>query len=385
VVGVSTIGAMSPRHPIGDADTHVIEVDTEDTQIIDMGQGPPKEPEAPPAESPQPKKRRRWRRVLLMTALVMVLLGGGGLVTAGLYLRSVNSDIERINAFEELPEETRPDKVSIAKSAKNFLVLGSDSRDPANTSGSRSDTIMLAHVSNDRSSAQLISIPRDTWVHVPRSADGKRGNTSAKINAAFAWGGVPLVVQTVEAFTGVRIDHVVIIDFAGFKEIVDALGGVEIDVEYSFTSTHSLTPDGIRRFKKGRQVMDGATALDYARERFALRDGDFGRIRHQQQVVKAILDKASTGGLLANPVRLNSFLQATADAVAVDQTLNLFDMAMELRHLRSENLAFYTSPYKGTGPVGGESVVFPDTVKATKLFDAVRRDAVAEIAAAAAS
>jgi LCP family protein required for cell wall assembly len=363
----------------------MIEVDTQDTQIIDMGQGPPPDgPSAPPAEeSPPPKKRRRWRRFLLITGLVVVLLGGGGLVAAGLYLRSVNADIERIDAFEEVPEETRPEKVSIAKSAKNFLVLGSDSRDPANTSGSRSDTIILAHVSNDRSSAQLVSIPRDTWVQVPRSADGKRGNANAKINAAFAWGGIPLVVQTVEAFTGVRIDHVAIIDFAGFKEIVDALGGVDIDVEYSFTSTHSLTPNGIRRFKEGRQHMDGATALDYARERFALRDGDFGRIKHQQQVIKAILEKAATGGVLSNPVRLNSFLQATADAVAVDQTLNVLDMAMELRHLRGENLAFYTSPSKGTGRAGDESVVFPDTAKAGKLFDAIRRDAVAEIPAAA--
>jgi LCP family protein required for cell wall assembly len=374
---------MHSRHPIGDADTQVIEIDTQVTQVIDMGQGPPPDlPEAPPNCAPPPRKRRRWRRFLLITSLVLVLLGGGGLVAAGLYLRSVNSDIERIDAFDQVPEDSRPEKVPLAKGAKNFLVLGSDSRDPANTSGSRSDTIILAHVANDRSSAQLVSIPRDTWVRVPKSADGKQGNTDAKINAAFAWGGVPLVVQTVEAFTGVRIDHVVIIDFAGFKEIVDALGGVEIDVEYSFTSRHSLTPDGIRRFKQGRQKMDGATALDFARERFALRDGDFGRIKHQQQVIKAILDKASTGGLLSNPVRLNSFLQATADAVAVDNTLNVLDMAMELRHLRGENLAFYTSPSKGTGRVGDESVVFPDTAKAAKVFDAVRRDAVAEIPAA---
>jgi anionic cell wall polymer biosynthesis LytR-Cps2A-Psr (LCP) family protein len=188
-------------------------------------------------------------------------------------------------------------------------------------------------------------------------------------------------VQTVEAYTGVHIDHVVVIDFAGFKEIVDALGGVEVNVEESFTSTESLNADGRRRFEAGLQTMDGAAALDYARERMAFSDGDFARIRHQQQVIKAILDKASSGGLLTNPGRLNSFLRATADAVAIDQTLSIVNMASELRHLRSGNLTFGTSPSKGTDMIGDESVVVPDTDKAKALFDAVRRDAVQEITA----
>lgn len=337
----------------------------------------------PPEGPTKPKRpgRRRARRVVLITLLVLALLSGGGLLVGGLYLRSVESSIERVDAFNEVPEESRPDKV--AQDAKNLLILGSDTRDPENTSGSRSDTIILAHLPKDRSSAQLVSIPRDTWVHVPASKDGRHGNRDAKINAAFAWGGIPLMVQTVEKYTGVRIDNVVIVDFAGFKEIVDALGGVEIDVEESFTSTHSLNPDGRREFVKGKQVMDGAAALDYARERFAFRDGDFARIRHQQQVIKAILDKAASGGLLTNPGRLNGFLKATADAVSVDETLSLFDTAMDLRHLRSGNLTFVTNPTKGTGRVGSESVVFDDAARAKTLYDAVRRDSVPEILNAA--
>ncbi len=94
---------------------------------------------------------------------------------------------------------------------------------------------------------------------VPKTKDGQ-GGQDAKINAAYAWGGIPLMVQTVEKFTQVRIDHVALIDFAGFKDIVDALGGVEIDVAEGFTSTHSLNPDGRRTFVKGRQTMDGAAA-----------------------------------------------------------------------------------------------------------------------------
>ncbi|MDQ7903124.1 LCP family protein [Phytohabitans sp. ZYX-F-186] len=318
-------------------------------------------------------KRRRTKRIALITLLVLALLAGGGLLGTGLYLRSVEGSIERVEAFSDVPEESRPQKV--AEDAENLLILGSDSRDPENTSGSRSDTIILAHLSKGRTSAQMISIPRDTWVHVPATKDGQRGNRDAKINAAFAWGGFPLMVQTVESFTGVRIDHLVIIDFAGFQEIVDALGGIDIEVDQNFTSIH----EPYRKFTTGQHHMDGATALDYARQRKQFADGDFARIRHQQQVIKAILDKATSGGLLTNPAKLNSFLKATANAVSVDKTLNIFDTATNLRHLRSENLTFITSPTKGTGRVGSESVVFPDKEKAKVFYDAVRRDAGAEI------
>ncbi|WP_422769759.1 LCP family protein [Plantactinospora sp. WMMC1484] len=334
-------------------------------------------PDGSSGKAPAPKRRRRTRRILLITLLVLALLGGGGAVAAGIYVKSLESGIERVEAFDEVPEESRPAKV--ATDAKNILILGSDTRDPSNTGGSRSDTIILAHLPADRSSAQLVSIPRDTWVNVPKSKDGRHGGRDAKINAAYAWGGIPLMVQTVEKFTGVRIDHVAIVDFAGFKEIVDALGGVQLTVEESFTSTHSLLPTGRREFKKGPQTMDGAQALDYARERYAFKDGDFARIRHQQQVIRAILDKAASGGTLANPAKLNSFVRASADAVSVDKTLSLFDMGMELRHLRSGNLTFITSPTKGTGRVGDESVVFAKTDEVKTFYDAVRRDAVPEI------
>jgi LCP family protein required for cell wall assembly len=325
-------------------------------------------------------QRRRTKRILLITALVLALLGGGGTMAAGLYLRSLESGISRVDAFNEVPEESRP--VKVAGDAMNILLLGSDSRDPQSESGSRTDTIIIAHLTKDRSSAQLVSIPRDTWVHVPASKDGKRGNKDAKINASFAWGGIPLMVQTVESFTGVRIDHVALIDFAGFKDIVDALGGVTVTVEKGFTTAYSLSATGRRTFATGPQLMDGAAALDYARERHAFADGDFARVRHQQDVIKAILDKAASGGLLNNPAKLNSFVKASSDTVSVDQTLSLTDMAMNLRHLRSNNLTFMTSPTKGTGRIGTESVVLVNTDQAKLLYDAIRRDAVPEILSA---
>ncbi|SCE66561.1 LCP family protein [Micromonospora chokoriensis] len=335
-----------------------------------------------PPEPTQPTRprRRRWRKIALITFVVVALLAGGGMVAGGLYFRSINSGIERVDAFKDVPEESRPQVV--AKGALNIMILGSDSRDPENSSGSRTDTIILAHLPKDRQSAQLISIPRDSWVSVPESPQG-RGGRDAKINAAFAWGGVPLMVQTVEKFTGVRIDNVAMVDFAGFKEIVDALGGIDITVDKGFTSKHSLNPDGRREFVAGRQTMDGGAALDYARERYAFAEGDFTRIKHQQQVIKAILDKAASGGTLGSPTKLNSFVRATADAVAVDESMSLVDLATQLRHLRSGQLSFLTCPTTGTGRMGSESVVLVDKPKAERVFDAVRRDAVGEIASAA--
>ncbi|MFI7547884.1 LCP family protein [Actinoplanes sp. NPDC049599] len=334
-----------------------------------------------PTEQPAaaPQRRRRLRNLLILLAVFVVLAGGGALAVT-LYARDVSNDIARIEAFDQVPAQARPVKEKAAGDAMNFLILGSDTRDPGATGGSRSDTIIVLHLPADRASAQLVSIPRDTWVHVPRSPDGRHGDTQAKINAAFAWGGTPLMVQTVEEYTSVRIDHVLMVDFAGFKEIVDALGGVEIDVEQAFTSTHSLNVGGVRDFKAGPQTMDGAAALDYARERYAFEDGDFARIRHQHQVIKAILSKAATGGVLTNPGRLNSFLRATADAVSVDRTLNIFGMAGDVRELRGDNLTFYTSPTAGTGTRGNQSVVLPDRAKAKVFFDAVRRDDTAEMA-----
>jgi LCP family protein required for cell wall assembly len=347
---------MPYRHPYAEPETQTLDIQ-----------------EAPEPADKRRRRRPRWQRAALITFLVLALLGGGGMIAGGLYLRSVESGIDRVDAFEGVPEEGRPQAVT--QGALNILILGSDSRDPEGTSGSRTDTIILAHLPKDRSSAQLISIPRDTWVPVPRSKDGSQGGRDAKINAAYAWGGVPLMVQAVEKFTSVRIDHVMIVDFAGFKEIVDALDGIDIDVEKTFTSIHPP----FRTFNQGRQRMDGEAALDYSRQRKQFADGDFARIRHQQQVIRAIMDRAVSGGIVTNPARLNSFVRASSSAVSVDEKMSLLDMATDLRNLRSGNLTFLTSPTKGTGRVGSESVVLANPEKTKSFYDAVRRDEVSDI------
>ena len=316
-------------------------------------------------------KRRTRRRLLRLGALILslaVLVTVVGFGVGGwLYYRSIDGDVPRVDPFAEVPVAERPQPV--ATKAINLLILGSDSRD-RDLARSRADTIILAHLKGDRREAQLVSIPRDTWVYVPKSADGRYGGTSAKINAALAWGGTPLIVRTVERFTGVRVDHVVLIDFAGFEDIIDALGGVDVQVDKSFTSIAKP----FRKFRAGTQTMNGAAALDYARQRQQFPDGDFTRIRHQQAVIKAVLTGAATGGLLTDPARLDAFLRAAAKAVTVDKSLSIFEMVAELRHLRGDDLAFLTSPSRGTGRVAGQSVVFPDRPRAAALYDAIKRD-----------
>jgi LCP family protein required for cell wall assembly len=323
----------------------------------------------------RPKGWRRWRRVVAIAAAVLVVLAGGAAAGIWAYGRSLNHDLKRTDAFAGLPSDRPSQNVT---GALNILLLGSDSRNPDNTSSSRTDTIMLMHVDADHKHAYTISIPRDTWVYVPASPDGRNGDTMAKINAAYAWGGTPLVVQTVENFTGVGVDHVVMIDFSGFRQVVDALSGVDMQVEKTITSIHPP----YRTFTKGDHHFDGAEALDYVRQRYQYADGDFTRERHQQEFLLALMDKAASTGTLANPVRLNAFLRAVTKSVTVDQDFDLVSTAFALRGLGSDDVTFLSNPSAGTQTIDGQSVVKSNTAKAKALYEAVTTDTVGRWVAA---
>ncbi|MGR6318429.1 LCP family protein [Micromonospora soli] len=305
----------------------------------------------------------------MFVVVVLALLTGGGGVGGWLYVRSLEKQVQKVDAFTGLQEGQRP--VRAADSALNFLVVGKDQSEPGDMV-SRTDTIMLVHVPHSRNQAQVISIPRDTWTTIPASLpeDGG-GPRKAKINAAYAWGGTPLLVRTIEGFTGVRVDHVVLVDFAGFGRVIDVLGGADVKVDRAFTY------DG-RAYQPGVQHMDSALALFYARERKQFADGDYSRMRHQQAIISAVMQKASRTGVLTNPGQLNDFLRTTAGAVQVDQDLQVFDTIWALREISAENLTMLTSPTTGTGMVGDQSVIFPDPAASTKLFTAVKNDTMDE-------
>ncbi|MFI7545999.1 LCP family protein [Actinoplanes sp. NPDC049599] len=335
--------------------------------------GPVGPPRGPGSGRPYKGKRKpHWGRIAAVAAAVLVV----GALVAGIslygYANGLNDDLKRTNAFEDITNG-RPAKT--VDGALNILLVGSDSRDPDATKDDtnqwRADTLIVMHIPADHKSAQLVSIPRDLWVQIPsgNSADCSSGSR-AKINAAFAFGGLPRAVRTVECMTDVHLDHVLAIDFGGFKEVTDALGGVDLKVEQSITSIHKP----FRKFKKGTMHMDGAQALDWIRQRKQFARGDFARMQHQQEFLKALMDKAASTGTLSNPAKLNSFLKATTNAITADQDFSLTDMALQFRSLRGENLTFITSPNLGGQTIAGQSVVVSDREKALALYKAIAAD-----------
>lgn len=332
---------------------------------------PPPRVTGPGVYGGKKKVRPRWGRIALVFCLALLLVAGAGTLGVWLYAKNIDNKITRDDPFSEITGERPP---VLVDGALNILMLGSDSRDPdANSDGAgkwRTDTIVLMHIPASHDKAYLISIPRDTYVYIPKSANGQYGDTKAKINAAYAWGGTSLMVQTVENFTGVHIDHVALIDFGGFVQVTDALGGVDMNIEKTITSIHKP----FRTFKKGMNHLNGAEALDYCRQRYQFADGDFARIRHQQEFLKALLDKATSTGTLANPSKLDAFLTSVTASMTVDKDFSIIDMAIEFRGLRSNSLKFMVSPNKGSDNVDGQSVVVSDKEKAVAFYDAVAKD-----------
>jgi LCP family protein required for cell wall assembly len=318
------------------------------------------------------RRRIRWGRLALVAGaavLVLILLAGFGIF---MYVRNLDSSVKRTDAFAGVTASRPP---VIAAGAMNILLLGSDSRNPDTTDGSRTDTIILLHVQADHKHAYLISIPRDTYVYIPKSpSQPGMGDTHEKINAAFSWGGTPLMVETVEGFTGVHVDHVALIDFSGFQAVTDAIGGVDMNVDQTIKSIHPP----YRVFTKGPHHFTGAEALDYVRQRYQFSDGDITREKHQQEFIKAILDKVSSTGTLTSPTKITGFLSAVTKAITVDKDFpSLSGLAWEFRSLGSKDLTFMTSPYTGFATINGESVVKSDSAKASALYDAVAKDTVA--------
>jgi LCP family protein required for cell wall assembly len=329
-----------------------------------------------PEDPPRAPRRRRLVRVLLAAAAAVVLSVGGA---AGLFFerqRAYDRNLQRIpGAF---PVE--PDRPARAPGrAQNWLLVGSDRRaDQATTGGNagellwrygaqRADTILLVHLPADRRRAYLVSVPRDAWVPI-------RGHGNAKLNAAFSFGGPPLLIATVERLTGVRVDHFAILDFQGFRSMTDALGGVDVRVARTVRdpARKVVWPAGIHH-------LDGARALDFVRQRHNLPGGDLGRIKRQQAFLKALAGRAVDRGTLANPLKLNAFLEASTKAVSVDESLTvsrLRSLALQFRSVRAGDLVFLTVPVAGTGTEGRQSVVYLDRARGRSLYRALRADAV---------
>ena len=335
-------------------------------------------------------RRRLLTRVLLAGGVGVVLLVAG---SAGLLLerqQTYDRNIERIpDVFPTAPGRPAPAPEPPAQApgrAENWLLVGSDRRADEGTTGAdarapswrfgaqRADTIMLVHLPADRSRVYLVSFPRDAWVPI-------EGYGTAKINAAFSYGGPPLLIATVEQLTGVRVDHFAILDFEGFEAMTDAVGGVDVRVTRTVTD-----PARDVLWTAGTHHLDGARALDFVRQRYNLPGGDFDRIKRQQAFLKALAGQVVDRGTLSDPRRLNAFLEAATRAVSVDESVTvagLRSLALQFRSLRAGDIVFMTTPIAGTGMEGRQSVVYLDRAASRPLYRALRTNAIAEYVARA--
>lgn len=320
---------------------------------------------------PRPRHRhivRGFWRVLARMALAIVLLlllVSGGMVVL---LNQWTGNIERLpDVFAGLDETTRP--AASDQGQTTFLLLGLDVRAEELTtgtaaatpnSGSRTDAIMLVVLQNDGSGVRVASIPRDSWVDVP-------GHGMNKINAAHAYGGPSLLVETVEKVTGIRVDHVAAIDFRGFAALTDAVGGVSVEVARD-------TANWGHEFTEGTNLLDGQRALWYIRQRMDLPGGDLGRVQRQQNFLRSMMTSLARSDVYRSPTRVNALLQAVTQNISLDDGLadrDLMGLARVLLQVDRENLEFFTAPVTGTGLEGEQSVVYLDAERGERFWRAL--------------
>jgi LCP family protein required for cell wall assembly len=325
-------------------------------------------------------------RIMLGLLVLLLLVTSGALVTLLSMQSHLAGQLGRIDGvFDDL--EDRPDKPSAGPAARalNILVMGTDRRSDEPTTGTRAtarewvpgaqrtDTIMVLHIDGDRDGASLISIPRDSWVAVP-------GHGPQKVNAAFSLAGPSLAVQTVERLTGIRIDHLAVVDWSGFRALIDVVGGVTVTVPRTVEDPHFDTV-----WTKGRHTLNGGQALLYSRQRYGLPRGDLDRVRRQQAIVRGLVRSSVATLRGAQPLEIYDLLDTLTANMSVDSGWSFGDLrslVLDLRGLRPEEMDFLTVPVRGLGWEGDQSVVYLDRAGNQALWAAVRDDHVRRWAAA---
>ncbi|MFE5816357.1 LCP family protein [Streptomyces sp. NPDC056479] len=316
-------------------------------------------------------------------ALVVVAGGVGWAVYAKL-----NSNITPDEAAAaELARYEKERPTSLVRGAQNILVIGSDSRAGTKNrrygkdSGTeRSDTAILLHLSSGRRSATAVSIPRDLMVDVPgcRRPGGSRSKPMfAMFNYAFQVGGSACTVRTVERLTNIRMDHHMVIDFNGFKEMVDALDGVEICLTKPINDKAAKL-----RLPAGKVTLNGEQALGYVRARKSLGNGsDTDRMDRQQRFLAALVHKVQSNDVLLNPVRLYPVLDAATSSLTTDPALaslrGLYELARGVRDIPTERVQFLTVPRESyVYNANRDQLVEP---AAKRLFQRLRTDTPVEV------
>lgn len=341
--------------------------ETRDKAGDGAGEGAGEEESAPGDERP---RRRRYRGVIITLAVIGLLVAAAGYAVPAWRQSTYDRNVKRLDGALPPSSAARPP----VDPGQNWLLVGSDLRGVSTpekwqAGKSDSDAIMLLHLPESRERAYIISIPRDSWVNVP-------GYGMAKIKNAFSAGGPRLLIQTVEQLTAVHIDHVAAIDFQGFKQMTDALGGVEIDLKYPVQD-----PTNAWSWPAGPNRLNGDEALQFVRERKGLPGADVDRVKRQQAFIKAMAEKAVSTGTLTNPVKLDGFLQAVSRAVAIDDTADfgtLRGLGLRLASVGTDKITFVSVPVGSTAWVGEQNVVLLNQTVSAGLFEAVRTDRIGD-------
>jgi LCP family protein required for cell wall assembly len=329
---------------------------------------------------------RRHRR--LVVGVVGVLVVALGTVTGyAYYLNSQLDNVGRVTT--QLREQDRPDPDE--GQALNILLLGSDKgKDEPGARGTtlaedaaaarwpsgkyRSDTLIIAHITSNRKKVYLVSIPRDTYTEIHDQTGQVR--STQKINDAFSEYGPDGAISTVENLTDLRMKHLAIIDWDGFKALSRAVGGVPVYIPRAF-----YDPKQKVQWEAGEQTLEGRKALAYVRTRYGLLRGDFDRIARQQNFLRSLMKKMLARDTLSNPIRLTRTLTAVTKNLTVDAGWDAGDMralALSLRGTTSKDVTFLTAPVADTETLPGVGdVVRLDEAKATELFTALREDRMA--------
>jgi LCP family protein required for cell wall assembly len=301
---------------------------------------------------------RHWpvKKIVIVGCTCLVVIGTAAAGAGYLTLRHFNTNLEQENISNLLgsqPVDTHPQ-------AENIMVIGSDSRQGTNGQyGSglvtdQSDTLMVIHVPADRQWAEVMSIPRDSYVNIPacEMGDGQLSSpTQGKINEAFALGnldgnhtklGVACTVKTVEQDTGIYINHFIVVNFTGFQDMVAALNGV-----YECNPTPIDDPNSHLKLSAGKHLLTPTEALGYVRARYTIGDGsDLERIGRQQAFMSSLVSRVRSK--LLDPIAIYRFLDAFTKALTVDSQLGgvtgLYNLGQSLRAIPSQDIAFFTVP-----------------------------------------
>ena len=314
---------------------------------------------------------RRRRIVVGVSVVTLVLVAGLGFAWWRL-----EGNISRLDVSEDLGE--RP---QVAEGPLNVLLIGSDTREDQGvpgaslSSGARSDTTLIAHVSADREHVTVVSVPRDSMVPAPPGCDSdapKEEWTDTQWNATFGVGGPACLIQTIEGNTGLFINHFAVVDFRGFRGMVDALGGVPVCTPEAIDD-----PKAKLKLSAGRHVLDGEEALGWVRARKTLGDGsDLGRIKRQQAFLASVVQEATRTSLLLRPDKLFGFLNAATQSLTTDEEFSLGtmqDLATSVKDIGIKNIQFITVPVKDYEPDPNRVAWAPE---AEDLWQTLRDDGV---------